>query len=274
MRAGADGERGHALPALHLRHDRQAEGHPPHHRRLPRSASATTHRYVFDIKDDDIYWCAADIGWVTGHSYIVYGPLANGTTGVMYEGTPDHPDLDRWWEIIERYKVTILYTAPTAIRAHMKRGPQYAAAARPLVAAAARDGRRADQPGGVDVVPRATSAASAARSSTPGGRPRPAMIMISPLPGMTTTKPGSATFPFPGVEADVVDNAGQLGAARRGRLPRPEEAVAGDAARHLRRPGALQVQTYWSRFPGMYFPGDGASATTTATSGCWAGSTT
>ena len=87
---------------------------------------ATTHYYIFDIKPDSVYWCAADVGWVTGHSYIVYGPLCNGTTGVMYEGTPDYPDKDRWWEIVERYKVDILYTAPTAIRTHMKWGPEYA----------------------------------------------------------------------------------------------------------------------------------------------------
>ena len=134
---------------------------------------ATTHHYVFDLKPEtDVYWCAADVGWVTGHSYIVYGPLCNGATSVMYEGTPDFPDKDRWWEIVERYGVTILYTAPTAIRAHMKWGPQFAAAARPLEPAPARLGRRADQPRGVDLVPGATSAASAARSSTRGGRPR------------------------------------------------------------------------------------------------------
>ncbi len=116
---------------------------------------ATTHHYIFDLKpDDDVYWCAADIGWITGHSYIVYGPLCNQATSVLYEGTPDYPDKDRWWEIVERYKVTILYTAPTAIRAHMKWGHGVRAEARPLVAAAARVGRRADQPGGVDLVPR------------------------------------------------------------------------------------------------------------------------
>ncbi len=102
-----------------------------------------------------MFWCAADIGWITGHSYIVYGPLCNGATSVMYEGTPDFPNQDRWWEIVERYGVTILYTAPTAIRAHMKWGPEHAAAARPLDSASARVGRGADQPGGVDLVPRA-----------------------------------------------------------------------------------------------------------------------
>ena len=89
--------------------------------------AATTHHYIFDLKpDDDVYWCAADIGWITGHSYIVYGPLCNGATSVLYEGTPDYPDKDRWWAIVERYGVTILYTAPTAIRSHMKWGPEYA----------------------------------------------------------------------------------------------------------------------------------------------------
>ena len=134
---------------------------------------ATT-KWVFDLKEDDVYWCTADIGWVTGHSYVVYGPLANGATVVMYEGAPDWPEKDRFWEIIERYGVTIFYTAPTAIRAFMQLGHRLAGEARPVVAAAARLGRRADQSRSLDVVPRRTSAASAARSSTPGGRPRPA----------------------------------------------------------------------------------------------------
>ena len=133
-----------------------------------------THEMVFDIKPDDVYWCAADVGWVTGHSYIVYGPLANATTSVLYEGTPDTPDWDRWWQIIEDYKVTILYCAPTAIRAHMKQGPQYAAGARPVVAAGPRLGRASrstPRPGSGTT---STSAAAGRRSSTPGGRPRPA----------------------------------------------------------------------------------------------------
>ena len=134
---------------------------------------ATTHHYIFDLKPEtDVYWCAADIGWITGHSYIVYGPLCNGATSVLYEGTPDFPDHERWWSIVERYGVTILYTAPTAIRAHMKWGPEHAGQARPLLAAPPRLGRRADQPRGVDLVLTSTSAAAAARSSTRGGRPR------------------------------------------------------------------------------------------------------
>ncbi len=116
---------------------------------------AFTHRYVFDIHEDtDVYWCAADIGWVTGHSYIVYGPLANRTTSVMYEGTPNHPHEDRYWDIIERYGVTQFYTAPTSIRAFMKWGEEHPAEARPVVAEAPRHGRRADQPRGLGLVPR------------------------------------------------------------------------------------------------------------------------
>ena len=136
---------------------------------------AYTHRNVFDLKPEtDVYWCTADIGWVTGHSYIVYGPLANGATQVMYEGTPDTPHKGRFWEIVAKYGVTILYTAPTAIRTFMKWGEEIPAEARPVVAAAARLGRRADQPGGLDLVPPGHRRRPHARSSTPGGRPRPA----------------------------------------------------------------------------------------------------
>ena len=117
---------------------------------------AATHHYIFDLKPErDVYWCAADIGWVTGHSYIVYGPLCNGATSVLYEGTPDFPDKDRWWDIVERYEVTILYTAPTAIRAHMKWGPEHAAKHDLSSLRLLGTRRRADQPRGVDVVPRA-----------------------------------------------------------------------------------------------------------------------
>ena len=133
-----------------------------------------SHEAIFDIKPDDVYWCAADIGWVTGHSYIVYGPLANATTGVMYEGAPDTPAWDRWWQIVEDYKVSILYCAPTAIRAFMKQGVELPGEARPVDAARPRVGRRADQPGSLDVVPRAHRRRQGARSSTRGGRPRPA----------------------------------------------------------------------------------------------------
>ncbi|HEY7036465.1 MAG TPA: acetate--CoA ligase [Thermomicrobiales bacterium] len=216
---------------------------------------ATTHKYVFDIKDEDVYWAAADVGWVTGHSYIVYGPLANGTTGVMYEGTPDCPAWDRWWDIIERYKVTILYTAPTAIRAHMKQGPQHAekhdlSSLRLLGTV------------GEPINPEAWMW----YHRHIGGERCPIVdtwwqtetgsIMITPLPGVTTTKPGSATFPFPSVDADVVDADGKsrpLGAGGYLVLKKPWPAmlrgIYGDPERYK--------ATYWSRFPGMYFPGDG-----------------
>ena len=112
-----------ALRHVHLRHDRQAQGHPAHDRWLPRRLRRTPTGRIFDLKPEtDVYWCTADVGWVTGHSYIVYGPLANGATSVMYEGTPDTPDKGRWWQICEKYGVTIFYTAPTAIRTFMKWG--------------------------------------------------------------------------------------------------------------------------------------------------------
>jgi acetyl-CoA synthetase len=216
-----------------------------------------THRTVFDIKEDDVYWCAADIGWVTGHSYILYGPLANGTTGVMYEGTPDYPAPDRWWDIIERYNVSILYTAPTAIRAHMKWGPEHAqkhdlSSLRLLGSV------------GEPINPEAwiwyhryiggerCPVVDTWWQTETGG------MMISPLPGLTTTKPGSATFPLPGIEADIVDNDGNsVGLGDGGYLvikqpwPSMLRGIYGDPERFQ--------ETYWSRFPGMYFPGDGAT---------------
>ena len=133
----------------------EAQGHHAHHRRLPHAGRVHPQVRLRPASRDDVYWCAADIGWVTGHSYIVYGPLANGATSVMYEGTPDTPGRDRFWAIVEKYGVTILYTAPTAIRTFMKWGDAGAREARPVVAAPARHGRRADQPRGVDLVPHA-----------------------------------------------------------------------------------------------------------------------
>ena len=134
---------------------------------------ATTTKYVFDLKpEEDVFWCSADVGWVTGHSYIVYGPLLNGATSVMYEGAPDYPDKDIWWELCDRYDVTIFYTAPTAIRSCMKWGAELPGQARPVQAAAARHGGRADQPQGLDLVPPRDRRRALSRSSTPGGRPR------------------------------------------------------------------------------------------------------
>ena len=217
---------------------------------------AFTHKYVFDLNaDTDVYWCAADIGWVTGHSYIVYGPLANGATSVMYEGTPDHPGQDRWWSMIEKYKVTILYTAPTAIRTFMKWGTQepekHDLSSLRLLGSV-----------GEPINPEAWMW----YAEHIGGNRCPVVdtwwqtetgaIMISPLPGATTTKPGSATFPLPGIAAEVVDDDGNTVKVGGGYLtltrpwPSMLRGLYGDPERYR--------QTYWSRFPERYFAGDGA----------------
>jgi acetyl-CoA synthetase len=218
---------------------------------------ATTHYYIFDLKpEDDVYWCAADIGWITGHSYIVYGPLCNGATSVMYEGTPDFPDKDRWWDIVERYGVTILYTAPTAIRTHMKWGPQYAEQ---------HDLSTLRLLGSVGE-PINPEAWIWYREHVGGDRcpivdtwwqTETGMILITPLPGITTTKPGSATRPFPGVDAAVLSEAGEeVGPGGGGylvlRKPWPSmlRGIYGDDARYR--------ETYWSKYGNVYFAGDGA----------------
>ena len=218
---------------------------------------ASTHHYIFDLKPEtDVYWCAADIGWVTGHSYIVYGPLCNGATSVLYEGTPDFPDKDRWWDIVERYGVTVLYTAPTAIRAHMKWGPQHAAkhdlsSLRLLGTVGEPINPEAwiwyrEHVGG-DTTPIVDT----------WWQTETGMILITPLPGVTTLKPGSATKPFPGIEAAVVDDRGnEVGPGGGGYLvlkrpwPAMTRGIFGDDARFR--------ATYWERFPGLYFAGDGA----------------
>jgi acetyl-CoA synthetase len=210
---------------------------------------AFTHRAVFDLHPErDVYWCAADVGWVTGHSYIVYGPLANGATSVMYEGTPDFPDRDRWWSIVERYGVTILYTAPTAIRTFMKWGTEYPArhdlgSLRVLGSV------------GEPINPEAWMWYS---THIGGGRcpvvdtwwqTETGAIMIAPLPGITATKPGSATFPLPGVAAEVVERGGGYLTLTRP-WPSMLRGIYGDPERYR--------DTYWSRFEGRYFAGDGA----------------
>jgi acetyl-CoA synthetase len=218
--------------------------------------TAYTHRMIFDLKPDDVYWCAADVGWVTGHSYIVYGPLANATTGILYEGSPDTPGWDRWWSIIEEYKVTIMYCAPTAIRAFMKQGPDHPA----------RHDLSTLRVLGSVGEPINPEAWLWYREHIGGGKApivdtwwqtETGQIMITPLPGVTTTKPGSATFPFPGIEADVVDGNGDsvpFGSGGYLVLKRPWpgmlRGIYGDPERYK--------QTYWNRFPGMYFAGDGA----------------
>jgi acetyl-CoA synthetase len=215
----------------------------------------TTTRWVFDLKDDDVYWCTADVGWVTGHTYIVYGPLAAGATAVMYEGSPDWPDKDRLWDIVERNGVTIFYTAPTAIRAFMKWGAEYPAkhdlSTLRLLGTV-----------GEPINPEAWMwyQKYIGRKKCPivdtwwqtetGG------IMITPLPGITTTRPGSATVPFPGIDADLLDGDGNSIKVGGGYLvitspwPGMLRTIYGDDRRYR--------QTYWSKYPGLYFPGDGA----------------
>jgi acetyl-CoA synthetase len=218
---------------------------------------SATHRLTFDLKPErDVFWTAADIGWVTGHSYIVYGPLANGATSVMYEGTPDTPGRDRWWNIVERYKVTILYTAPTTIRTFMKWGED-------LPAAHDLSSLRLLGSVGEPINPEAWIW----YRTHIGGERCPVVdtwwqtetggILITPLPGVTETKPGAAMTPFPGVSADVVDNEGQpVGRGEGGYLvitdpwPGMLRGIYGDDERYR--------ETYWSRFPGRYFAGDGA----------------
>jgi acetyl-CoA synthetase len=218
---------------------------------------SATHRMIFDIKPEkDVFWTAADIGWVTGHSYIVYGPLANCTTSVMYEGTPDAGGQDRWWRIVEQYKVTILYTAPTTIRTFMKWGEQ-------LPESHDLSSLRLLGSVGEPINPEAWIWY---RENIGGGRcpivdtwwqTETGGIMITPLPGITATKPGSAMTPFPGIGADVLDNEGKPvdnGGAGYLVLTEPWpgmlRGIWGDPERYK--------QTYWSRFDGLYFAGDGA----------------
>jgi acetyl-CoA synthetase len=219
--------------------------------------TASTHHYIFDLKPEtDVYWCAADVGWVTGHSYIVYGPLCNAATSVLYEGTPDFPDQARWWDVVDRYGVTILYTAPTAIRAHMKWGPEHA--------------QRHDLSSlrllGSVGEPINPEAWVWYREHVGGDRTpvvdtwwqtETGMILITPLPGVTTLKPGSATRPFPGIDAAVYDDQGnEVGPGAGGYLVlrRPWPAML----RGIHNDHERYVETYWSRFEGAYFAGDGA----------------
>jgi acetyl-CoA synthetase len=212
-----------------------------------------TCKWVFDLKDDDIYWCTADVGWVTGHSYIVYGPLANGATALMYEGAPNWPDRGRFWELCQKYGVTIFYTAPTAIRAFMKWGDAWPAAHD-------LSGIRLLGTVGEPINPEAWIWY---HEKIGGGRcpivdtwwqTETGGIMITPLPGATTTKPGTATVPFPGIDATILDERGEP--AESGYLaitspwPAMLRGIWGDEARYR--------ETYWSKWPNTYFPGDGA----------------
>ena len=216
---------------------------------------ATT-KWVFDLKDDDLYWCTADIGWVTGHSYVVYGPLSNGATVLMYEGAPDWPQKDRFWELIERHGVTIFYTAPTAIRAFMRWGTEWPAR---------RDLSSLRLLGSVGepINPEAWMwyHANIGHERCPivdtWWQTETGMIMITPLPGLVSTKPGSATLPFPGVSAEIRDTKGQHVETGGGLLaltkpwPAMLRGIYGDHERY--------VKTYFSRWgDGVYFTGDGA----------------
>ncbi len=219
--------------------------------------TAWTHHAVFDLKPEtDIYWCTADIGWVTGHSYIVYGPLANGATSVIYEGTPDTPHRGRFWEIVQKYKISILYTAPTAIRTFMKWGDD-------IPAKYDMSSLRILGSVGEPINPEAYVWY---REHIGGDRcpvvdtwwqTETGAIMISPLPGVTSAKPGAAMRPLPGIVADVVDDQGKSvpnggGGFLTIREPWPAmlRTIWGDDQRY--------IDTYWSRYEGMYFPGDGA----------------
>jgi acetyl-CoA synthetase len=219
---------------------------------------ASTTKLVFDLKEEDVFWCTADIGWVTGHSYLVYGPLANGATCVMYEGAPDWPERDRFWEICEKHGVTILYTAPTAIRAFMKWGDEHPAK---------HDLSRLRLLGSVGE-PINPEAWMWYRENIGGNRcpivdtwwqTETGAVVISPLPGITATKPGSATQALPGYAAELLDSTGERIDVGGGLLaltqpwPSMLRTIWGDDARY--------VQTYFSKWegrPDLYFPGDGA----------------
>ena len=213
---------------------------------------ATT-RWVFDLKDDDVYWCTADVGWITGHSYIVYGPLANGATVLMYEGAPDHPDRGRFWQLCEKHSVSVFYTAPTAVRAFMKWGPEWPGR---------YDLSRLRLLGtvGEPINPEAwiwyheEIGAGRCPIVDTWWQTETGAIMITPLPGATETRPGSATLAFPGIQATILNDAG-------------EEVDAGYLALTAPWPSMLRTiygdderyrATYWSKWEGVYFPGDGA----------------
>ena len=216
----------------------------------------STCKYIFDMRDDDVYWCTADVGWITGHSYIVYGPLANGVTQVMYEGAPNAPDFGRFWKIVEEYGVTIFYTAPTAIRAFIKAGTHFPAA---------HDLSSLRLLGSVGE-PINPEAWNWYHEHIGGGRcpivdtwwqTETGSILISPLPGATPCKPGTATLPFFGIDAAILDDAGnEVKAGQDGRLvirkpwPSMIRSIYGDKERYKK--------TYWSDYPGIYTAGDGA----------------
>jgi acetyl-CoA synthetase len=215
-----------------------------------------TAKWVFDLKDEDVYWCTADIGWVTGHSYIVYGPLQNGATTLMYEGAPNHPEPDRFWQMIERHKVNVFYTAPTAIRAFMKWGEhwprRYEMNSLRLLGTVGEPINPEAWMWYREVIGRERCPIVDTWWQTETG-----MIMITPLPGAIATKPGSATHPFPGVVVDVVTRQGEsvpLGSGGFLVIKRPWPAML----RTIFNDPDRYVSQYWTEIPGVYFAGDGA----------------
>ena len=215
-----------------------------------------TAKWVFDLKEEDVYWCTADIGWITGHSYIVYGPLQNGATCLMYEGAPIYPEPDRCWQMIDRHKVSVFYTAPTAIRTFMRFGDHWPAKHE-------MGNLRLMATVGEPINPEAWMwyREHIGRNRCPivdtWWQTETGMIMITPLPGATPTKPGSATRPFPGVMADIVTRDGTPVPAGSGgflALTKPWPAMLGTIYGDPER----YVSPYWSQIPGIYFTGDGA----------------
>ena len=214
---------------------------------------AATTKVVFDLQDDDVYWCTADVGWITGHSYIVYGPLANGASVFMYEGAPDTPDRGRFWELCEKHAVTVFYTAPTAIRAFMRWGDDWPAE---------YDLSKLRLLGtvGEPINPEAwiwyheKIGGSSCPIVDTWWQTETGSIMITPLPGITETKPGTATSPFPGIEATILNEAGEVTSAGYLAITSPWPSMLrtiwGDDQRFQ--------ETYWSKWDGIYFPGDGA----------------
>ncbi len=218
-------------------------------------ANLTT-RWIFDLKDSDVYWCTADIGWVTGHSYIVYGPLSNGATVVMYEGTPDYPEKDRFWRIIEKYGVTIFYTAPTAIRTFMKWGEEFPKrrdlSSLRLLGSVGEPINPEAWMWYYEFIGRKNCPVADTWWQTETGS-----ILISPLPGITPMKPGSATWTMPGIKAEILDEKGkQVPSGSGGYLvlthpwPSMMRGIFNDPERYQKQ--------YWDKFPGKYFTGDGA----------------
>ncbi len=234
--------------------------------------AAMTHKYVFDYHEGDIYWCTADVGWVTGHSYIVYGPLANGATTLMFEGVPNYPDASRFWQVIDKHQVNIFYTAPTALRALMREGEG-------PVKATSRSSLRLLGSVGEPINPEAWEWYYHVVGETrcpivdTWWQTETGSILITPLPGATDLKPGSATRPFFGVQPVLLDEQGKEiegpGAgvlAIKTSWPSQIRSVYGDHQR--------MIDTYFKPYPGYYFTGDGAAATRTATGGSPAAWTT